>query len=89
MVRDRAERRDLLDRLVGRSVLAEPDRIVRHDVDHAHAHQGGEADRAAAVVGEGEHHRIRVPVPWRRGGAAQGSARRAADGCADGDVVVP
>ena len=51
-VRDRAQRREMLDRLVGRAVFAEPDRVVRHHVDHALAHQRGEPDRRAAVVGE-------------------------------------
>ena len=32
-LRDRAQRRQMLDRLVGRAVLAEADRVVRHHVD--------------------------------------------------------
>jgi hypothetical protein len=51
-VRDRAQRREMLDRLMGRAVLAEADGVVRHDVDDALAHQRGEADRRAAIVGE-------------------------------------
>ena len=42
----------MLDRLVRRAVLAEPDRVVRHHVDDALAHDGREADRGTAVVGE-------------------------------------
>ena len=34
-----AEHRQVLDRLMGRAVLAEADRIVRHHVDHPLAHQ--------------------------------------------------
>ena len=48
------KRREMLDRLMGRTVLAEPDRIVRHDVDHALTHQRREPDRRAAIVGEDE-----------------------------------
>ena len=44
---DGAERRELLDRLVGRPVLAEADRIVGHDEDDAVAHQRREPDRRA------------------------------------------
>ena len=51
-VRDRAQRREMLDRLVRRAVFAEPDRVVRHHMDHALAHQRGEPDRRAAIVGE-------------------------------------
>jgi hypothetical protein len=35
MVRDGAQRGQMLDRLMRRSVLAEADRIVRHHEDHA------------------------------------------------------
>ncbi len=38
--------------LMGRAVLAETDRIVGHDVDHAQAHQRRETDRGPAIVGE-------------------------------------
>ena len=44
-VRHGAQRRQMLDRLVRRAVLAEADRVVRHDVDDALAHQRGQADR--------------------------------------------
>ncbi len=44
----------MLDRLMRRAVLAEPDRIVGQHEDHALAHQRGEPDRRPAVVGEDE-----------------------------------
>ena len=51
-VRDRAQRGEMLDRLMRRAVLAEPDRVVRHHMDDALAHQRGEPDRRAAIIGE-------------------------------------
>ena len=51
-VRDRPQRSEMLDRLVGRAVLAEPDRIVRHHMDDALAHERGQPDGRPAVVGE-------------------------------------
>ena len=64
-----AQARRMLDRLVRRPVLAQADRIVREDVDRAHAHQRREAQRVARVVGEHEE------------GAAVGNrGRRAARG---------
>ena len=51
-VRNGAQRRQMLDRLMGRAVLAETDRIVGHHMDDALAHQRGEPDRRPAVVGE-------------------------------------
>ena len=51
-VRDRAQRREMLDRLMRRAVLAEADRVVRHHVDDALAHQRREPDRRPAIVGE-------------------------------------
>ena len=44
----RAQRRELLDRLVRRAVLADADRVVREDVHDGDLHQRREADRAAA-----------------------------------------
>ena len=46
-VRHGAQRGDLLDRLVGRPVLAEPDRIVGEDVHDADLHQRREPQRRA------------------------------------------
>ena len=43
---------ELLDRLVRRAVLAESDRVVRVDVDHALLHERGEPDRRPHVVRE-------------------------------------
>ena len=42
------------DRLVGRTVLAETDRVVGEEVDHRHLHQRREPDRWPRVVGEGQ-----------------------------------
>ena len=51
-VRDGAQCRHVLDRLVRRAVFTETDGIVRQDVDDADAHQSGEADRRTAIVRE-------------------------------------
>jgi hypothetical protein len=40
--------------LVRGPVLAQTDAVMREDVDHALLHQGGHADRVAAVVAEGQ-----------------------------------
>ena len=53
-VRDEPERRAVLDRLVGGSVLAEADRIVGQHEDPPEPHQGGHPDRVTRVVGEDE-----------------------------------
>ena len=39
--RDGPQRRQLLDGLVRRAVLADADGVVREDVDHRQLHQGG------------------------------------------------
>jgi hypothetical protein len=44
----------MLDRLVGGTVFAEPDRIVGHHVNDAFAGERAKADRRAAIVGEDE-----------------------------------
>src|SRR3712207_7675247 len=44
---NRAQGRQMLDRLVGRAVLAEADRVVRPDVGDRQLHQRREADRRA------------------------------------------
>jgi hypothetical protein len=46
------DRGQVLDRLVGRPVLADPDGVVRVEVDERQLHQGGEPQRAALEVGE-------------------------------------
>ena len=51
-VRDQAQRRDVLDRLVGRAVFAQADRVVGEHEDRAQLHQRRHAQRVAAVVGE-------------------------------------
>ena len=53
-VRDRPQRRVVLDRLVGRAVLAEAHRVVGPDVDDRQAGQRREADGSAHVVAEGQ-----------------------------------
>ena len=52
--RDRAQRGEVLDRLVGRAVLAEADGVVGPHVGDRQAHQRGQPHRAAHVVGERE-----------------------------------
>ena len=51
-VRDGPQRREVLDGLMGRTVLAEPDRVVGPDVDGVDVHQRGQSHRGAHVVGE-------------------------------------
>ena len=51
-VRDGAQRRELLDRLVGGAVLAEGDGVVRPHVDRRDVHQRRDAHRRAHVVAE-------------------------------------
>eukprot|EP00982_Pelagococcus_subviridis_P002992 23048-Pelagococcus_subviridis.AAC.3 len=50
----RAERREVLDRLVRGAVLADADGVVRHDEERRRAGEGGDAHRAAHVIGEDE-----------------------------------
>jgi hypothetical protein len=54
MVRNGAKRRQMLDRLVGGTVFAEADRVMRHDEDRADAHQRGQPHRRSRIVGEAE-----------------------------------
>ena len=49
---DRAQRGEVLDRLVGRAVLAEADRVVGPHVGDRQLHQRRQPDRGAHVVGE-------------------------------------
>ncbi|GCC44247.1 hypothetical protein chiPu_0028071, partial [Chiloscyllium punctatum] len=53
-IRDRAQRGEMLDRLMRRPVLAEPDRVMGHHMDDADPHQRREADRRPAVIGEAQ-----------------------------------
>ena len=50
--RDGAQRRELLDRLVRRAVLAERDGVVGPDEDRRRLHERGETHRGAHVVAE-------------------------------------
>ena len=68
-VRDGAQRRELLDRLVGRAVLAERDGVVRPDEDARDVHQRGQADRGPHVVAEDQER-----AAERAGGAVQHDA---------------
>ena len=52
MLRHGAQRREMLDRLVGRAVLAEADGIVRHHVDDRDAGERRDAHGGAGIVGE-------------------------------------
>ncbi len=56
-VRDRSQGGVVLDRLVGRTVLAQSDRVVRPDVDEMEPGQGRQPDAAAHVVAEGQEGR--------------------------------
>ena len=49
---DAAQREELLDRLVRRSVLAHADRVVGEDIDDRKLHQRGKADGRFHVVGK-------------------------------------
>ena len=51
-IRDRPQGREVLDRLMGRAVLAQADAVVRADEDRRVLRQGRHADRAAHVIGE-------------------------------------
>jgi hypothetical protein len=51
-VRRRPQHRQMLDRLVRRSVLAEPDGIMRQHVDHALLHQRRQPHAAARIIGK-------------------------------------
>src|SRR3546814_8614133 len=53
-----AQRRQVLDRLVRRAVLAQADRVVRVDVDRMRAHQRAHAHRVARVVAEHQERRV-------------------------------
>ena len=54
---NRAQRRELLDRLMRRAVLADANRVVREDVDRRHFHERAEPDRRLHVVAEDEERR--------------------------------
>ena len=54
---NRAQRYQLLDRLMGRSVFADADGIVGEDPDRRNLHDGREADRHLHIVAEDEESR--------------------------------
>ncbi len=58
VARDQAQARQMLDRLMRRTVFAQADRIVRVDVDRLCRDQRRHAHRVACVVGEHEERRI-------------------------------
>ncbi len=73
---DRAETHELLDRLVGRPVLAKPDRIVGHHINDADLLQRREPDRRPAIISEdqegaaiGNHAAVQRHPVHRRGHA--------------------
>src|SRR6185312_3385517 len=53
-VRNQTQASDVFDRLVGRAVFTEADRVVREYEDRRRLHQRGDTQRVAAVVGEGQ-----------------------------------
>ena len=53
-MRNEAKARGVLDRLVRRPVFAKADGIVREDVNDVRAHDGGQADGIARVIGKDE-----------------------------------
>ncbi len=53
-VRDQAQARGVLDRLMGGPVLAQADRVVGEHEDRAQLHQRRHAQRVARVIGEGQ-----------------------------------
>ncbi len=51
-VRHRPQRREMLDRLMRRTVLAEADGVVGEDVHDPDLHERGDAKRGSGVIGE-------------------------------------
>ena len=66
-----AQHREVLDRLVGRPVLAHADRIVGADVDHRQPHDRREPDRGLHVVGEDQEGAAERPEPAVGGDAVE------------------
>ena len=85
-VRDRAQRGVVLDRLVGRAVLAEADRIVGPDVDDVEPGERRQPDGAAHVVAEGQERRAVRDEPAVMGDAVGGAAHAV---LADAEAQVP
>ena len=66
----------MFDRLVSRTVLAQADRIVRHDVDHAQAHQRRQANGRTRIVGEDEERAAVGNEPAVQGDAVHAGGHR-------------
>ena len=64
-VRDRAQRREMLHRLVRRTVFADPDRVVREDEERRNFHERGEANHRAQEVREDEERRAVSAQPGK------------------------
>ena len=65
-VGDEAQRPEVLDRLVGRPVLAEVHAVVREDEERLQVRERREADRRAHVVAEDEERRAERDEPVAR-----------------------
>ena len=76
MVGDRPHGGEMLDRLVGRAVFAQPDRIVRHDEERADAHQRGEPHCGTRIVGEAEEGAAIGDQPAMQRDAVDGGGHR-------------
>ena len=83
--RNRAERCQVLDGLMGRAVLAVAHRVVREDEDRRQLHQRGEPDRRPRVVAEDEEGRAKRPQLRQR----QPVHDRAHRVLADAEVQIP
>ncbi len=85
-VRHRAERRQVLDRLVRRPVLPDPDRVVRPDVHDGQLGERRQPHRRAHVVGEDEERAAEHEEPAVVGDAVGDRAHRV---LAHAEVEVP
>ena len=84
---DGPQRRQLLDRLVGRTVLADADRVVGEDVDHRDLHDRGQADRHPAIVAEDQEPGAEGPDLDQRHAVQDGPHRVLAD--AEVEIAAP
>ncbi len=48
------QHRQMFDRLMGRTILAETNRVMGHDIDDLLTHQRRETHRTARIVGKGQ-----------------------------------
>src|SRR5262245_52804289 len=51
-MRDRTQRREMLDRLMSWSIFTQPNRIVRENINHLHFRKRRETNRRPHVIGE-------------------------------------